>query len=82
MRHPDPYKGMSDEEFEEDFHQAVHRERLKAISLRLPESVIERSKQLARERDVPYQTLIKGLIEAGLRRLGSAGSTAPPPRTR
>lgn len=73
MRHPDPYEGMTDEEFEEDFYRAVRRERLKPISLRLPESLIARSKELARERGIPYQTLIKGLIEAGLRRLEPQG---------
>jgi predicted DNA binding CopG/RHH family protein len=73
MRYPDPYEGMTDEEFEEDFYQAVHKERLKAVSLRLPESVIARSKEVARQRGIPYQTLIKGLIEAGLMRLGSGG---------
>lgn len=66
---------MSDEEFEEDFYQALHRERLRQISIRLPESVIERSKAVARERDLPYQVLIKALIEAGLKRL-SGGPAA------
>jgi predicted DNA binding CopG/RHH family protein len=71
MRHPDPYENMTDEEFEEDFDRAVHRDRLKAISLRLPESLIDRSKEVARQRNIPYQTLIKALIEAGLKRLGN-----------
>ncbi len=68
-RHRDPYENMTDEEFERDFFQALYRERLKAVSLRLPESLIQRSKEVAAERGVPYQTLIKALIEAGLSRL-------------
>jgi len=69
QRHRDPYERMTDEEFERDFFQALHKERLKAVSLRLPESLIQRSKEVAAERGVPYQTLIKALIEAGLSRL-------------
>lgn len=35
---------------------------LKSISLRLPESMIDELRQLANERDVPYQTLIKHFL--------------------
>jgi predicted DNA binding CopG/RHH family protein len=77
-RHKDPYEGMTDEEFERDFFEALYRERLKAVSLRLPESLIRRSKEVAAQRGVPYQTLIKALIEAGLSKLERrAGKTAP-----
>jgi predicted DNA binding CopG/RHH family protein len=76
MRYPDPFEGMSDEEFENEFFEALERDPLKPISLRLPTSTIERSKAAAKERGVPYQALIKGLIEAGLNRLDR------PPRRR
>ena len=32
---------------------------LKSISLRLPESMLDELRQLANERDIPYQSLIK-----------------------
>jgi predicted DNA binding CopG/RHH family protein len=44
---------------------------LKAISLRLPESLIESLKVLAHKEDVPYQSLLKVLLyEAVQERLG------------
>lgn len=69
MKYRDPFEGMSDEEFENEFFEALEKDPLKPISLRLPTSTIERSKAAAKERGVPYQALIKGLIEAGLNRL-------------
>ncbi|OGL67025.1 hypothetical protein A2856_00870 [Candidatus Uhrbacteria bacterium RIFCSPHIGHO2_01_FULL_63_20] len=36
------------------------------ISLRLPESLLNRVKVAARKRDVPYQSLIKILVDRGL----------------
>lgn len=69
MRHPDPFEGMSDEELEDEFFAALERDPLRPISLRLPQSVIARSKAVAKERGLPYQVLIKGLIETGLNRL-------------
>jgi predicted DNA binding CopG/RHH family protein len=35
---------------------------MRAISIRLPESMIERLKVLAHKRDVPYQSLLKLFI--------------------
>ncbi len=35
---------------------------LKSISLRLPESMIDELRQLANERDIPYQSLIKHFL--------------------
>jgi predicted DNA binding CopG/RHH family protein len=35
----------------------------KAISLRLPESLLDALRQLANERDVPYQSLIKMYLQ-------------------
>jgi predicted DNA binding CopG/RHH family protein len=60
------YDAMSEDEILSEFFEALHRERLKPISLRLPESLIEQSKAVAKERGVPYQALIKALIETGL----------------
>jgi predicted DNA binding CopG/RHH family protein len=72
QRHYDPYEGLSDDEVFDDFFKALQRERLKQISIRLPESMIERTKALARERNVSYQTLIKALLESALSRFDRA----------
>ncbi len=51
----------------------------KAISLRLPESLLDALRQLANERDVPYQSLIKIYLQERIeedfkaRHLPSAG---------
>ncbi len=39
---------------------------LKSISLRLPESMIDELRQLANERDVPYQSLIKHFLRESI----------------
>ncbi|NMW21589.1 MAG: hypothetical protein HKK67_08155 [Chlorobiaceae bacterium] len=41
---------------------------LKTISLRLPEPMLNRLKQLANERDVPYQSLLKMFLKERLDR--------------
>ena len=39
---------------------------LKSISLRLPESMIDELRQLANERDVPYQSLVKHFLRKSI----------------
>jgi len=39
---------------------------LKSISLRLPESMIDEMRQLANERDIPYQSLIKHFLRESI----------------
>ena len=39
---------------------------LKSISLRLPESMIAELRQLANERDVPYQSLVKHFLRESI----------------
>jgi predicted DNA binding CopG/RHH family protein len=70
----DPYDGMDDEEFVADVESALKaaQRRQTAISLRLPEELLERTKAEARRRGMPYQTLIKVLLERSLDRLGRA----------
>ena len=41
---------------------------LKSISIRLPESMIEKFKVLANKRDIPYQSLIKIFLSESLDR--------------
>ena len=40
----------------------------KSISLRLPEPLLERIRQMANERDVPYQSLIKMILQERVER--------------
>lgn len=70
----DPYDGMSDKEFEAKVLAALDaaRQRQKAISIKLPEALLERTREEAKRRGVPYQTLIKILLERSLDRLGAA----------
>jgi predicted DNA binding CopG/RHH family protein len=70
----DPYDGMTDKEFEAEILAALDaaKQRQKAISIKLPEALLERTRQEAKRRGVPYQTLIKILLERSLDRLGAA----------
>ncbi|MGH7490513.1 MAG: CopG family antitoxin [bacterium] len=70
----DPYDGMSDKEFEAEVVAALAaaKERQKAISIKLPEALLERTREEARRRGVPYQTFIKILLERSLDRIGAA----------
>jgi predicted DNA binding CopG/RHH family protein len=45
----------------------------KTISLRLPESLLERIKNEANRRDMPYQSLIKALLAEDVERLRHRG---------
>jgi predicted DNA binding CopG/RHH family protein len=70
----DPYDGMTDKEFERlvvAAFDAVKR-RQKAISIKLPEELLARTRAEAKRRGIPYQTLIKIVLEQSLNRLGAA----------
>ena len=64
----------TNEEFVADVEAALKaaQRRQTAISLRLPEDLLERTKSEARRRGMPYQTLIKVLLERSLDRLEAA----------
>jgi len=70
----DPYDGMTDRKFESEVVAALDaaKKRQKAISIKLPEALLERTRDEAKRRGVPYQTLIKILLERSLDRLGAA----------
>ena len=70
----DPYDGMSDKEFEADVLAALDaaKQRQKAISIKSPEALLERTREEAKRRGVPYQTFIKILLERSLDRIGAA----------
>ena len=64
----DPLDKLSDEEFEREVLDSLDQATTK-ISLRVPKELLGRTKQAAERRGVPYQSLMKALIEQGVRRL-------------
>ncbi len=64
----DPFDELSDAEFEREVLEALDHGTTK-ISLRVPNDLLGRTRQVAGRRGVPYQSLIKVLIEQGVRRL-------------
>ena len=70
----DPYDGMTDKEFEKVVGAALDavKRRQKAISIKLPEELLARTRAEAKRRGIPYQTLIKVVLEKSLNRLDAA----------
>lgn len=64
----DPFDDLSDEEFEREVLKSLDQGTTK-ISLRVPNDLLGRTRQAAERRGVPYQSLIKVLIDKGVRRL-------------
>jgi len=54
----------------------VKPEKKKRVTLRLEPSVVAQLKALARQHDVPYQTLARGLIKRGIRQMQEAQPAA------
>ncbi len=68
--HYDPYDNMTDEELEAELDELLRREPASVtISIRMPAELLERTKRLAADGGVPYQSLIKRLVDAGVSRL-------------
>ena len=66
----DPYDNMTDDELDAELEELLRREpRSVTISIRMPVELLERTKQLAAKGGVPYQALIKRLVDAGVSRL-------------
>jgi len=68
---PDPYDALTDEELEREIMETLEQSTVK-ISLRVPKGLLERTKQAASERGIPYQTLIKALLDRGISHLEGA----------
>jgi predicted DNA binding CopG/RHH family protein len=64
----DPFDALSDEAFEREVLEALDQTTTK-IFLRVPNELRGRTKQVAEYRGVPYQSLMKALIDQGVRRL-------------
>ena len=68
----DPYDEMTDDQFDRYVSDLMARPRTRSISLKMPEDLIDRTRAAAERRGVPYQTLMKARIEAGLQKLERA----------
>ena len=64
----DPLDDLSDDEFEREVLESLDQATTK-ISLRVPKDLLSRTKNVAARLGVPYQTLMKALIDQGLKRL-------------
>lgn len=69
----DPLDELGDEEFEREVLESLDQATTK-ISLRVPNDLLSRTKHAAEGRGVPYQSLMKALIDQGIRRLERVGS--------
>lgn len=72
----DPFDELSDAEFEREVLEALDKGTTK-ISLRVPTDLLGRTRDAAERRGVPYQSLIKVLIDQGVRRLELAPARGP-----
>jgi predicted DNA binding CopG/RHH family protein len=65
---------MTDKEFEAEVLASIDAAKLRqrAISIKLPEALLERTRAEAKRRGIPYQTLIKIVLEKSLDQLGAA----------
>lgn len=59
---------MTDEEFDAVVEEVIEAAKTVPVSIRLPKGLLQRTKAEAERRGVPYQTLIRTLLEVGLRR--------------
>lgn len=69
----DPFDGMPDEEFEA-MTLGMLRRKTSVVSLRLTNDLVDRAKAIGEREHIPYQALMRGLIEAGVTRLGRRAS--------
>jgi len=68
--HRDPYEGMTETELDAHFAELFdRRERTISVTLRMPEELLRRTKRLAEARHVPYQRLIKQILDAAISRI-------------
>ena len=75
FRWVDPYDEMSDEELDEYIARSfAKRPSTVAVSLRIAPELLARLKREAARAGVPYQTFMKGMLEAGLSRLERGAS--------
>jgi len=69
-QHYDPFDDVSDEDLETALGDLLRREPASVtISIRMPAALLERTKRLAAKSGLPYQSLIKRLVDSGVSRL-------------
>lgn len=70
----DPFDDMSDEEFDAHIDELFEvRPSASAVSIRVAPELLARLKREAAHAGVPYQTFMKGILEAGVSRLERRG---------
>ena len=68
--HYDPFEHMTDDELAAELDELPRREPPSVtMSIRMPAELLERTKRVAAAGGVPYQALIKRLVDAGVSRL-------------
>jgi predicted DNA binding CopG/RHH family protein len=80
----DPFEDMSDADFDTHVDELfAARPSAVAVSFRVAPELLGRVKRQAARAGVPYQTFMKGILEAGVSKLerGSAGMKRPARRT-
>ena len=79
----DPFDDMSDDEFDAHVDELfVARPATVAVSLRMAPDLLGRVKREASRAGVPYQTFMKGILQAGISRMERRSpSTTRPGRT-
>jgi predicted DNA binding CopG/RHH family protein len=80
----DPFEDMSDADFDAHVDELFSaRPSAVAVSFRVAPELLGRVKRQAARAGVPYQTFMKGILEAGVSKLerGSGGTKRPARRT-
>ena len=67
----DPYDGLSDDEIDAEMEALLGQSNSRSItiSIRMPVDLLQRTKRVAAAGGVPYQSLIKRLVDSGVSRL-------------
>ena len=72
----DPYAGMTDEDLARELDPRLP-DRNRVVWIRLPERLLERTRHAAECQGVPYQGLIRRLLESSLERLDPGPGQGP-----
>jgi CopG antitoxin of type II toxin-antitoxin system len=72
----DPYAGMTDDELARELDPRLP-DRNRVVWVRLPERLLERTRDAAERQGVPYQGLIRRILEASLERLDMGSGQGP-----
>lgn len=77
----DPYDAMTDDEFDDYVDRLFSQSQgpTRSITVRMPEELLSRLQRIAAKRHIPYQRLMKRMLEesvAGLERRGAAPKSA------